>query len=179
MEGAMPRQPFRAMPLHAIRKPHRRLRISPILVMLPLAAFTTVFLPGVAPAVSFESPQALSTDLEAARFELCRGPVRIDCVVDGDTFWYRGEKIRLADINAPEVGAPACPREAELGARATGRLLLLLNQGPFTLVRDPGHDRDSYGRLLRTATRDGASLGEALVRDGLAEDWRGYRGSWC
>jgi len=32
---------------------------------------------------------------------------------------------------------------------------------------------------LRTATRDGASLGDALVREGLAEEWRGYRGSWC
>ncbi|MGZ3259320.1 MAG: thermonuclease family protein [Croceibacterium sp.] len=40
-------------------------------------------------------------------------------------------------------------------------------------------DRDRYGRLLRTVTRGGASVGEELVREGLAEQWKGYRGNWC
>jgi len=48
----------------------------------------------------------------------------------------------------------------------------LLNQRAFA-------DRDRYGRLLRTVTRDGESLGDTLVNEGLAEEWRGYRGSWC
>jgi endonuclease YncB( thermonuclease family) len=106
----------------------------------------------------------------------------VTCVVDGDTIWYRGAKIRLADINAPEVSKPACAREADLGRRATGRLLALLNGGPIALEpnRDgTGRDHDHYGRLLRTVTRDGASLGEELVREGLAERWKGYRGNWC
>jgi endonuclease YncB( thermonuclease family) len=34
-------------------------------------------------------------------------------VVDGDTFWYQGTKIRIADINAPEVSHPGCPQKAE------------------------------------------------------------------
>ena len=113
-----------------------------------------------------------------ASFGLCSGPGRVTCVVDGDTLWYRGEKIRIADINAPEVSHPACSHEAALGAQATTRLVVLLNRGPFTL--EPiDRNRDRYGRLLRTVTRGGASVGEELVREGLAEQWKGYRGNWC
>jgi endonuclease YncB( thermonuclease family) len=138
--------------------------------VLPLAA---ALLGQAAPAAA-----AIPADREAGSFELCSGSGRVTCVVDGDTFWYRGQKIRIADINAPEVSHPACRREAALGERATGRLLALLNQGPFTL-QPYQRDRDRYGRLLRTVTRDGASVGEALVREGLAEEWKGYRGNWC
>jgi len=124
------------------------------------------------------NPPLQAADPEAARFALCHGRARTDCVVDGDTFWYRAEKIRLADINTPETTRPGCPREAELGRVATLRLTELLNRGPFTLETN-GRDRDRYGRLLRTVTRDGESLGAALVREGLAEEWKGRRGNWC
>jgi len=119
-----------------------------------------------------------SPDSEAARFQPCTTAARVTCVVDGDTFWYRGAKIRIADINTPETGSPACPREAKLGHAATARLAELLNAGPFAL-QAAGRDRDRYGRLLRTVTRGGESLGAALVREGLAEEWKGRRGSWC
>ena len=56
---------------------------------------------------------------------------RVTCVVDGDTFWYAGTKIRLADINTPEVSRPACPAEARLGRRASERLQQMLNAGPL------------------------------------------------
>jgi|GEM_PF-2787979 len=92
--------------------------------------------------------------------------------------WYAGEKIRIADINTPEVGEPGCASEAALGARATTRLQALLNQGAFALEK-VDRDRDKYGRLLRTVTRDGESLGAVLVDEGLAEEWQGYRRDWC
>jgi endonuclease YncB( thermonuclease family) len=114
----------------------------------------------------------------ASNFARCGSGPRVSCVVDGDTFWYRGEKIRIADINTPEVSEPHCPAEARLGERATRRLVALLNQGPFTLER-ADRDTDRYGRLLRIVTRNGESLGEVLVAEGLAERWKGYRGSWC
>jgi len=122
-------------------------------------------------------------DIEAARFAPCTTATRITCVVDGDTFWYLGAKIRVADINTPETHQPDCPREAALGHAATERLTALLNAGPFTLApwpqTGPQRDRDRYGRLLRVVTRDGESLGATLVREGLAEAWQGRRGSWC
>jgi micrococcal nuclease len=119
-------------------------------------------------------------DRERASFDACGTAARVDCVVDGDTFWYRAQKIRIADINTPEVGRPGCPREAALGRAASGRLRALLNAGPFTLARSgDGRERDRYGRLLRTVTRGGKSVGATLVREGLAEEWRGRRSGWC
>lgn len=119
-------------------------------------------------------------DTERAAHTLCAGPIRVTCVVDGDTLWYRGEKVRLADLDAPEVFSPACPREAELGRRATARLQALLAAGPFTLEPNPeGRTRDRYGRSLMVATRGGESLGAVLVAEGLAERWGGPRVEWC
>ncbi len=157
--------------------------LGPLLFAAPLAAFTAVLVwdgppPGF--AVAIEPPVAGAGDREAARFGLCNGlgAAGGNCVIDGDTFWYQGEKIRIADINTPETSRPGCAREAELGAAATARLQALLNQGAFTL-ETVDRDRDKYDRLLRTVTRDGTSLGGVLVGEGLAEEWRGYRGSWC
>lgn len=115
----------------------------------------------------------------AARdFPVCAGSTRRNCVVDGDTFWLDGVKIRIADINTPEIGSPACPEEAQLGRAATRRLGELLAEGPFELFR-ADRDEDQYGRKLRIVERDGRSLGAQLVAEGLAHEWRGYRQDWC
>ncbi len=121
---------------------------------------------------------ALPLTLLAATFALCTGAPRNTCVVDGDTFWLAGEKIRIEDINAPETHGAQCPAELALGEAATRRLIALLNQGPITLGGG-WRDRDRYGRLLRTVERQGQSLGAELVREGLAEPWQGFRRSWC
>ncbi len=134
--------------------------------------------------LSSGAPPSLAAvpDRENASFARCVGPYRETCVVDGDTFWYRGTKIRIADINTPETGQPACRAEAELGAAATRRMTQLLNAGPFSLQspRSNGaRDTDRYARALRIVTRQGDSLGARLVAEGLAETWQGKRGSWC
>jgi micrococcal nuclease len=121
---------------------------------------------------------ATAQDSEQALFVRCGSGARVTCVVDGDTFWYRGSKIRLSDINSPETGQPGCASERALGERATDRLIALLNRGAFTLTAS-GRDMDRYGRLLRVASRDGQSIGAMLVAEGLAEQWQGRRGNWC
>jgi len=75
----------------------------------------------------------------------CGKAKRINCALDGDTFWHQGAKIRIADINTLETSRPGCAHEAGLGARATLRLTQLLNAGPFTLEQQ-GRDVDRYGR---------------------------------
>lgn len=99
-------------------------------------------------------------------------------VIDGDTFDYEGERIRIADIDTPEVRA-RCDEEAELAARATDRLEELLSEGPFELESLSSRDEDRYGRKLRVVTRDGRSIGDRLVAEGLARTWSGRREPWC
>ena len=114
----------------------------------------------------------------AASVALCAEGPRTTCVVDGDTFWLNGEKVRIADINAPETHGSGCPAEQALGDRTTRRLIVLLNAGPFTLETE-GRATDRYGRALRVVRRGGRSLGGQLVSEGLAEPWRGRRSDWC
>jgi len=130
------------------------------------------------PAEEFAIPPPLRIDRLAAKFVLCDGPIRTNCVVDGDTFWFKGDKIRIADIDAPETFSPRCGDEKHVGEIARDRLLVLLNAGGFSL-QSGWRDTDRYGRKLRTVTRDYRSLGETLVEEGLARRWNdpGYR--WC
>lgn len=137
---------------------------------------------GVASAAS--SAAALTAALSggkpvSARFTICGHAKRIDCMVDGDTFWMAGTKIRIADIDTPETHPPRCAREARLGQAATVKMQGLLNAGPFTLVPIK-RDVDRYGRKLRLVERDGKSLGAELVRHGLARQYGGgKRSPWC
>jgi micrococcal nuclease len=112
------------------------------------------------------------------KFDYCFTGGGTNCVVDGDTFWINGVKVRIADIDAPETHSPRCAREAALGNAATRRLYALLNAGPFRLqVAD--RDTDRYGRKLRIVVRNGSSIGEDLVAEGLARRWDGARHPWC
>ena len=112
-------------------------------------------------------------------FTLCIQASQQNCVIDGDTIRYGGTKIRLEDIDTPETHEPRCATEAALGRRATRRLLELVNAGPFQLVRTGGRDEDRYGRKLRTITRNGRSVGDVLIAEGLARRWDGARRNWC
>lgn len=114
----------------------------------------------------------------AVPFPICgRGPR--DCVIDGDTFQYRGDKIRIADIDAPETGGAKCAGERALGDRAKHRLAELLSAGDFRLTAFGSRDRDQYGRALRVVYQGGQSVGAVLVSEGLARPWEGRRRPWC
>jgi len=127
----------------------------------------------------FARAAAPSVELVDVQFATCSGQRRHTCVVDGDTFWLEGVKVRVSDIDTPEVSAPACPAEGVLGRQATERLVELLNAAPFEVRAAGARDADQYGRKLRLAVRNGQSLGEILVAEGLARRWDGARRSWC
>lgn len=114
----------------------------------------------------------------SAMFSICHTGGGTNCVVDGDTAWIGGVKVRIADIDAPETHPPRCQLEAGLGNRATARLAELLNAGPFT-VQSAGRDQDRYGRKLRVLSRGGRSLGDQLVEEGFARRYDGGRRPWC
>ncbi|WP_071208385.1 thermonuclease family protein [Agrobacterium vitis] len=119
-----------------------------------------------------------ANDSLSGSFSICGDSRRVNCVVDGDTFWIQGEKIRVADIDTPELSPPRCAAERIKGEAAKARLRVLLSAGPFSMSAGL-RDEDKYGRKLRTVTRNGQSLGEILVGEGLARRWDGARRGWC
>lgn len=129
------------------------------------------------------APVGLSASSEAstvrAAFSICHRGGGGNCVVDGDTFWMGGVKIRIADIDAPETHPPRCAHEAALGEAATRRLQALLNGGAISLA-PIDRDSDRYGRKLRRVSVDGRGVGETLVGEGLARWYEGgRRAGWC
>ena len=135
-----------------------------------------------APAATAEAQRFVGSASPAApahiSFTICDSGPRINCIVDGDTFWMAGEKIRILDIDTPELSPPRCAEEEELGEAAKARLHALLNSGAVTLER-AGRDRDRYGRLLRRVRVDGRPVGAVLIAEGLARPYGGARQSWC
>jgi endonuclease YncB( thermonuclease family) len=113
----------------------------------------------------------ITVTLAAAALAICppQGK-RVTCVVDGDTVWIAGEKIRIAEIDAPEING-RCPAERALALRARWRLVELLRERGTRFER-VGEDR--YGRTLATF----GSIPEQLIKEGLAQRWPRRKG-WC
>ncbi len=126
-----------------------------------------------------QTAEAAQQNSAQPAFRKCTNRTHVNCVVDGDTLWLSEEKIRVADIDTPEISQPKCASELARGNRATRRLLDLVNDGPFELHAWPGRDEDRYGRKLRVLVRNGQSLGDILVSEGLARTWSGRREPWC
>lgn len=148
------------------------------LLLIAAAAGGTVGVAWPDQAATSALAETVSPLSNGQRFSICHNGGGTNCVVDGDTAWIDGEKIRIADIDAPETHPPRCDLEGDLGNRATKRLAELMNAGPFELkVLDRNTDR--YGRKLRILVRNGRSLGDQLVSEGLARTWEGRRRPWC
>ena len=102
--------------------------------------------------------------------------------IDGDTIIIDREHIRIANIDAPEIGHPKCDAELRLGKVAQRRMAELLGTGEIVVhPGDPqdGRLKDRYGRTLATVTVDGRDVGQILIGEGLARPWTGHRRPWC
>lgn len=99
-------------------------------------------------------------------------------VIDGDTLEVAGERVRLVNIDAPEINGK-CTAEIER-AQAAKRFLadaVAAAGGAVELERVPRKDR--YGRTLAFVRVNGRDVGEQLIAAGLARPWRGKRERWC
>lgn len=183
----MPRRP-KSCNVSPLTAPHRPSLVPDRLVLgmaatfiLTLAALQAREQDGSATRIMsrFVAPSAsAASDRLSAQFTMCHTGGGNNCVVDGDTFWFAGQKIRIADIDTPETHAPRCDDERARGEAATRRMHHLLNAGPFTLAVQ-GRETDRYGRALRIVSRGGESLGGVLVNEGLARWYDGGRQPWC
>ncbi len=128
--------------------------------------------------IATETAAAPSGGGERLRFGLCVWGGGTNCVVDGDTIYLHGTKIRIAGIDAPETHDFKCAGEKARGDQATARLRALLNSGAITLA-SIDRDEDRYGRKLRNVAVNGQDVGDVLVSESLARPYRGYKMGWC
>ncbi len=109
-----------------------------------------------------------------AALVLCTSPI----IHDGDSLRCGAEKIRIANIDAPELpGSPKCDArrgqtgwcDHELGYRARDALRTIARG---RAVRFQRNGTDRYGRTLAIVYIDGNDAGEYLISQGLARRWR-------
>ncbi len=95
-----------------------------------------------------------------------------------------GTEFRLFSMDAPETHRPKCERERRLGYKAEGLAI------GFTYGKDLTWELVGHRTWNREAVRlyaNGVDVGEWLVENGPAEEWRhrpeggaiGPRPSWC
>ena len=105
-------------------------------------------------------------------------PPRVAAVVDGDTIrMENGARVRLIQIDAPELNAECYGRKARVALRS-----LLPAGSEVRLVRDRRLDnRDRFGRLLRYVFKGSRNVNVVLVRRGAASVWffEGERGRFA
>ena len=111
--------------------------------------------------------------LLATAASICATPV----VHDGDSLRCGFERVRISNIDAPEVpGSPKCravPKpwadcDFRRGQMARDALVAFLGQGPVEIRRQK---LDRYGRTLALVTVNGVDAGEYLISLGLARRW--------
>lgn len=108
-------------------------------------------------------------------------PAQVVRIIDGDTFAYGGETVRIENIDAPEKSPRAlCLAEARLAVIAEKELGEVMGSewGASPVIERTGTDR--YGRVLaKVRLASGDDVGEAMIAAGLAEPWTGRRADWC
>lgn len=110
--------------------------------------------------------------LAAAAF--CTSP----SVHDGDTIRCGRERVRIANVDAPELpDSPKCQDRRQSYARcdfaageaSRGALVRLLSRGRVMIER---LGTDPYGRTLATVSVNGVDADDYLIAQGLAKPWR-------
>ncbi len=110
-------------------------------------------------------------------------PIGVARIIDGDTLELTsGERIRVLDVDTPELHGARCNREFALAMRAKERLEELVASGRRFSISRQGHDR--YRRVLAEVSIGGEDVAALLIREGLALPYRPGQsreqpGPWC
>lgn len=144
--------------------------LAPVVAMVMGAAVGLAF----AAVVLSQGAMAQETvrPVPAPALAVCRGGDRetrhVTCVVDGDTFWLRGTKHRLACVDAAEL-------DSRRGIEAR-RVLARVLADPAARVIPAGR-QGRYGRELSRVVSTAGDAERVLVGAGLARrvDYRSTR----
>lgn len=125
--------------------------------------FFLVFL--LVPYVSYAKTPIFN---DTAQPEFFYEALRLERVIDGDTFVASGKKIRLWGINAPEKNAP-------LYDLSTQKFKEILLSGS---LRCKHIDVDKYSREVMYCISGSYDVGSIMVRKGLAKNYVRYSGGF-
>ena len=108
---------------------------------------------------------------------------------DGDTcyvnVWYLGnlepkqEKLRLLDIDTPEISRPKCEEEKILGLKARDFINNLIAQSNNIKIIT-NYDRGSFGRILADLELDQINISKLMIKNNLAVKYKkNNKNNWC
>lgn len=113
---------------------------------------------------------------KAPNFGQCYNTDEGNCVVDGGTINFGGDKVRIAGMEAPGIDGAKCDAERTRGISAAVKLVDLLNGGNVTVSRS---FRDASGRMVREVLVNGDDVGKTMISAGLAREAGSGEPDWC
>ena len=102
---------------------------------------------------------------------------------DGDTCYVMIDgnkaKIRLLELDTPEISKPKCEAELELGLEARDYLNnLIINASSVEIKTD--YEKDYFGRTLAHLIIDGEDASAKIISSNLGVVYeRGNKKDWC
>ena len=94
-------------------------------------------------------------------------------VVDGDTIFLNGEKIRFSGIDTPELKQTCLKGDEKVSCGISAKILLVKKIGN-NIPKCISEGKDVYKRILAECFVNGESLSSFLVRSGYAFAYRKY-----
>ena len=103
---------------------------------------------------------------------------------DGDSGTMDGDRFRLANVDAPEIGNPECEAERKRGREAKRAVRQMTGRGRVVIQRE--YEPDRYDRRIVDLYVDGEDLAQTLMERGFAKPWSHRDGralrakpDWC
>ena len=102
---------------------------------------------------------------------------------DGDTCYVtvdgNNTKIRLLELDTPEISKPKCDQELQLGLKARDYLnSLIMNASSIEFKTD--YKKDYYGRILSYLIIDGEDVSDRIVSNNLGVIYdKNNKADWC
>ena len=102
---------------------------------------------------------------------------------DGDTCYVtvdgKNNKIRLLELDTPEISKPKCDEELELGLKARDYINNLI-ENASSIEFKTEYKEDYFGRILSYLIIDGEDVSAKIVSNGLGVIYdRKIKQDWC
>ena len=102
---------------------------------------------------------------------------------DGDTcyvtFQGKNDKVRMLDLDTPEISNPKCEKEYKLGIEARDYINQLISEGK-RIEFETEYNRDFFDRILSYIIVDGKNASILMVTHGLGVVYdKNNKKDWC